>query len=111
MEIFADRKRGAGITTALIDIAIANARTGATVQFWTKTDKLAEKAFEIAKSRIEVSDNLSGIEIQYNKIIYRMVGSVCFQKLSHSTSYIGFPGTDFDILDYGFSGTVYRYES
>jgi hypothetical protein len=45
--------RGIGKTTALCDLALANARAGERVYFWCATHQRAEHAFRIAAERTE----------------------------------------------------------
>lgn len=45
-----------GMTTALIDLAIMNARAGAYVQFWAPTWPRVEHAFRKAVDRLQITD-------------------------------------------------------
>ena len=58
--------RRSGLTTALLDIAIANARAGEYVQYWAHTWSVAEAAFRTAVDRLGATDCMQSVEIHHN---------------------------------------------
>lgn len=61
LEVRSERQQGK--TTALLDIAIANARRGLDVEFWSHSPKMSANAFQIATRLVPAVDAEASVKL------------------------------------------------
>ncbi|ASR85288.1 hypothetical protein I5H06_gp16 [Mycobacterium phage SirPhilip] len=110
--ISVDAGRQQGKTTALLDVAIANARRGLVVDFWSQGHRMSENAFQLARDLVPPTDE--GVTFSAvngaQAIRYPSGGGVQF-KAGGSGKRYGYtpPGADMEVIDgSGRSGSISR---
>lgn len=109
-----------GMTTALLDIAIATAKTGETVQFWNKNDSGSDHAARVMRRRLEETGDIGrasfhvrgGIRVITFVTALNATGKVEFRNTAHNDDLIHGLEVDasvgMDVYDFNARGTVRR---
>lgn len=109
--------RRAGMTTAMVDIAIMNARAGAKVQYWSRTWSEADSAANVCYHRLQVTDAAPADSKFFQPggvktLLFPNGGRVEFRGLDGT--FAGDqerPGIDFSMYDANGTGKVVRHHA
>lgn len=117
---FSMNGRRNGMTTALLDIATATAKTGEIVQFWNENDSGSEHAASVLRQRLEETGDIGrasfhvrgGIRIVTITTVLNAIGSIEFRNTQHNDDLIRGLEVDasvgMDVYDFNARGTVRR---